>query len=264
MSDRLLGGDKKVKPVSRFFILLLALLYLPGQISSQTTLTMVTEIWPPFRMEETSGMTELVGIDIDVLRQLEKRLGVTIEVKRHPWSRALEMMKNGQIDMITGIAYTEERALFMDFIPTSYYAVQPVFYALKGKGSAVKTYSDLYGKSIGQSKNSAYFDPYNTDGKLEKNNLTTEVQIIQMLALGRLDLAIGTDPNIGWDINRLGYGDVPEPVAYRPPAKTDLFIAFSKKSPAAALVPRVDEALKQMLADGTIAAIASKYRYTPK
>ncbi len=174
------------------------------------------------------------------------------------------MMKAGQVDMITGIAWTAERSVFMEYVPTSYYTVQPILYTQKGKGASIKTYGDLTGKSIGQSKNSAYFEPYNSDAALQKINLSTEIQIIQMLALNRLDIAIGTDPNISWDISRLGYGTVLEPTAFRPPVKTDLFIAFSKKSPVAALAPRFDEAVRRMLADGTIERIADKYRYTEK
>ncbi len=246
-------------PVVMVFVLLLA-----STLSAQTTLVMVTETWPPFRMDETPERPDLSGIDIDIVRQLEKALGVKIEIKRHPWGRSLEMMKAGQVDMITGIAWTAERSAFMEYVPTSYYAVQPVLYTQKGKGASIRTYGDLTGRSIGQSKNSAYFEPYNSDAALQKINLSTETQIIQMLALGRLDLAIGTDPNISWDINRLGFGTVLEPTAYRPPVKTDLFIAFSKKSPAAALAPRFDEAVRRMLADGTIDRIAAKYRYTEK
>jgi len=170
------------------------------------------------------------------------------------------MLRDGQVDMITGVAYSSERAVYMAYVPTSYAAVQPVFYSRKGRGSLVKTYEDLRGKSIGQSIRSLYFEPYNSDTSLNKVDLSTEPQIIKMLALGRLDLAIGTDPNIAWDIAQLGLRDSLEHTAYTPSAKTELFIAFSRKSKALGLIDAMNAAIVRMKKDGTIDAIIASYR----
>jgi polar amino acid transport system substrate-binding protein len=72
-------------------------------------------------------------------------------VQRHPFARALEMIKTEKADLITGVAYTDKRAGFISYIPTSYYAVSLVFYTQKGRGHLVKTYDDLYKFKIGYS-----------------------------------------------------------------------------------------------------------------
>jgi len=247
------------KKVVRLLLCILLLL-LPIFAFSQRKITMVTEEWPPFRINDPTEPSGFVGIDIDVVTYLERELGVTIEIQRHPWARALEMMKSGLIDCISGYAMTSERQIFSEYVPTPYYSVRPVFYALKGAGASIKTYDDLYGKVIGQSKNSAYFEPYNSDTRMLKKDLVTEVQIIQMAALGRIDLAIGTDPNISWDIAKLGLRDKLEQTSFIPTVKTDLYIAFSRKSPALDLVPLIDQAIAKMLVNGTFAKIIQKYR----
>lgn len=236
------------------------LLAFAAKAFSQQRLLMVTEEWPPFRLAESGGPAGLGGLDIDLCRRLENLLGVTIEIQVHPWPRALEMMKSGQADMMTGVAYTAERAEYLSYVPTPYYSVSPVFLAPRGKGALVSAYDDLLGKSIGQSKSTAYFEPYNSDSRLTKITLGSEAQILQMLALGRIDLAIGTDPNISYDVSRLGYRDALEPTVFRPPVKTDLHVALSKRSQAAALVDRMDQAIRALFADGAIEAIAAKYR----
>ncbi|MBL8968626.1 MAG: amino acid ABC transporter substrate-binding protein [Spirochaetaceae bacterium] len=236
------------------------LLALAADAYSQERLLMVTEEWPPFRFAEAGGPAGLGGLDIDLCRRLEKLLGVTIEIQVHPWPRALEMLKSGQADMMTGVAYTAERAEYLSYVPTPYFSVTPVFYAPKGKGALVRAYEDLVGQSIGQSKSTAYFEPYNSDSKLTKITLGSEAQILQMLALGRIDLAIGTDPNISYDIARLGYRGSLERTVFQPAVKTDLRIALSKRSPAASLVERMDEAIRSLVAEGGIEAIAAKYR----
>ncbi len=223
-------------------------------------LVMVTEVWPPFRMNDESTPSGFRGIDVDLVVELASRLGMFIEIARVPWARALEMMRTGAADLITGIAWTEERAQYMRYVPTSYASVRPMFFAPAGKGDTVRSYGDLRGKAIGMSRNSAYFPEFNDDGALNKIDLTGEVQIIQMLALGRIDLAIGTDPNLSWDIAKLGLKGKVEPTAWQPDYHTDLFVAVSAKSPAADLVERIDRAIKAMLEDGTMETILKAYR----
>ncbi len=237
-----------------------ALASIGAQASQATTLIMVTEVWPPFRMDDASSPSGFTGIDIDLCLALEKRLGIRIDIQRVPWARALDMMRSGQADLITGIARTSERELFLHYLPTSYSVVRPMFFAPKGQGGLVRSYEELYGKSIGLSTHSAYFPRFNVDAGLNKQSLSTETQILQMLALKRIDLAIGTDPNLSWDIARLGLRDAVEPTAWQPEERTELYLALSRKSSAVNLVERMDAVLRAMIADGSIAAIQAAYR----
>ncbi len=244
-------------------VLLCFLLLLPPCLtfSQGAEMVMVTEQWPPFRINDEKSPSGFRGIDIDIVKKLADILGITIEIQRHPWARALEMMRNGQADMVTGAARTVEREIFMHYVPVSYYAVRPVFYTQQGKGRFIRSYQDLYGKTIGYSLNSAYFEPFNSDSKLNKVGLSTETQLLQVLALKRLDLIIGTEPNISYDRARLGYLDVLEPTAYQPPDKTELFITLSRKSKKAMEYgPEVERALRTLMTDGSIEAILRAYR----
>ena len=112
---------------------------------------MVTEEWPPFRINDESSSSGFRGIDIDIVNTLSEKLGVKIEIQRHPWAMSLALMRSGQADMITGAAYTVDRESFVNYIPISYSAVRPVFYTQKGKGSQIQSYQDLYGPSVGYS-----------------------------------------------------------------------------------------------------------------
>lgn len=240
---------------------LLCLMLLPnGAMGQNDSLIMVTEEWPPFRINDPKSPSSFRGIDIDIAERLAEELGVAIEIQRHPWARALEMMRNGQADMVTGAAHTKERETFMHYIPVSYCAVRPVFYAQRGQGQSIRSYQDLYGKKIGYSLHSAYFEPFNSDAKLDKVGLSTEQQLLQVLALGRLDLIIGTEPNISYDTSRLGYTEKIEPTAYGPPDRTELFITLSRKSKAIDLAPQLELALRKLMDDGTIETILRQYR----
>jgi polar amino acid transport system substrate-binding protein len=246
-----------------FRVLVLGLLLAVTTVAAQTqpaSLVMVTEVWPPFRMNDPQSPSGFSGIDIDLTLELSARIGIPIEIARVPWARALDMMRTGTADLITGVAWTEERARFMSYATTSYASVRPMFLATRGRGAAVQAYGDLQGKSIGLSTNSAYFPRFNDDNALNKIGLSTEVQILQMLAVGRIDLAIGTDPNLSYDLARLGLKDKVEPTAWQPDYQTALFVAASARSSAASLVGQIDQAIQSMLADGTMDRILKSYR----
>jgi polar amino acid transport system substrate-binding protein len=248
-----------------FFLLLrLALLLLfispSWSYSQDTRIIMVTENWPPFRIIDEAGTSGFRGIDIDIIKKLSESLKINIEIQRHPWARALEQIRSGQADIITGIAYDKKREAFMYYVPISYCSVRPVFYTKKGKGQLVQSYRDLYGPSVGYSINSAYFEPFDSDSQIKKTGLSTETQLLQVLALGRIDVIIGTDPNISYEVSRLGYGDILEPAIYQPSENTELFIAISRKSKALALAKDIEQTLRRLLNDGTIDKIINAYR----
>jgi polar amino acid transport system substrate-binding protein len=138
--------------------------------------------------------------------------------------------------------------------------VRPVLYTRKGKGGMIQSYSDLYGPSVGYSINSVYFELFDSDMQIKKTGLSTEAQLLQVLALGRIDIIIGTDPNISYEVARLGYRGILEPTAYQPTQKTELFIAISRKSPAISKVKEIEQTLLRLMKDGTIDKITSSYR----
>jgi len=246
-----------MKGSTAFLIAFLGLLGMQSGFAERK-LVVVTEVWAPYRISLDGE--NLSGIDIDIVHALEERLGLAIDIEIHPWPRALEMMRQGEADIMTGIAWSEERNSYISFIPVPYSAVQPVFYSLKGSGVSVSSYSDLSGKRIGQSLKTVYFEPFDTDVALEKVILTAENQILRLLSLGRLDLAVGTDPNISWDIKRLGYSGLFERTSYVPPVKTDLFIGISRKSAALDLADDIERVLRELIACGEIEKIMAKYR----
>lgn len=83
-------------------------------------LRVVTDYWPPFRMEGRDGRIE--GLDIDLLEELQRRTGVQFEVRRQPWARALEDMRRRQADLMTGLARTAEREQYIDYLQPAYHA----------------------------------------------------------------------------------------------------------------------------------------------
>ncbi|MBV8660035.1 MAG: transporter substrate-binding domain-containing protein, partial [Burkholderiales bacterium] len=88
----------------RILIVVLAL-WLPAYAHAEKLVFATTE-FPPFIIQQG---TELTGVDVDVLHELCKRVGVEVEIRTMPWTRALAYVKGGQVDGIIMPVYSKER-----------------------------------------------------------------------------------------------------------------------------------------------------------
>ncbi len=79
--------------------------------------------WPPFSFFSQQG--EMTGMDPDMLHLLQQRLGVTfVPVSGKSWTEVYAKAKNGQLDMLAGVAETPERLAVLNF--TEIYIEFPV------------------------------------------------------------------------------------------------------------------------------------------
>lgn len=231
-----------------------------GVVGADEPLIVVTEEWPPYRIADSASPTGFSGIDVELLEAVADRLGLALVVERHPFARALEMMRTGEADVMTGLARSQSRSAFIAFVPTAYAAVRPVFYTLRGRGATVRSYDDLSSLTVGYLRDFVYFEPFDSDRSLRMVGVASERQLLEMLVLGRLDVIVGTEPNMSWDVRRFGFADVVEPAAYAPAVTTPLHIGLSRRSAAVALLERFDEAVRALVESGEMARILDRYR----
>lgn len=200
--------------------------------------------WAPFRIMNEK---EYKGIDFDLWKVVEEELGITVKFERYPWGRALERMQTGQVDAMSGLAYTEERAKFYIYSKLPYYTCTTVFYTQKGLGSKINTYNDLYKlESIGYVIGSAYFDKFDTDGRLKKVEVATEGQLLKLLETKRLDSIIGTECQVDYELAKLKISNKFEKSNYRPDNAVNLYVAFSKKSKNIKLLEEINQLLLKL------------------
>lgn len=221
-------------------------------------LVVVTDIWPPFRMEGPDGT--LQGLDIDVLNQLSQRTGLRFEVQRVPWARGLAALQNGKADLMTGLAKTPEREGYIHYLAQPYYGCAPRFYAAPAQAKALQGYGQLAGLTIGQVLKSAYFEPFDSDQQLRKTAVNNESQLLEMLARGRLQTVIGTDCQVDYELRDARWKGRIAKAAYQPQAFTELYIGFSRQRDLQAQYQQVSQALAQMQAEGWVANAAQRYQ----
>lgn len=103
--------------------------------------------WPPFEFTDATGKHQ--GVVKEILDYvLVESLGITpLPITAPVWKNHLDAIKNGEIDMIAGIVYSQERAKNMHF--TKPYLTMPLMVLGKMYDKPINSLRDLEGKTVG-------------------------------------------------------------------------------------------------------------------
>ena len=193
---------------------------------------------------------KLTGPIFDLLGKLFADLNVEIKPEILPWSRAVEHMKSGDLDMIPVIFYSAERAEFMGFsIP--YIRVPTSVFVPLGRSFHFNRIQDLTGKRGLMMRDDSISPEFERTALiLTLEKVTNYHQILRMLDDNRADYAVAAHYGFLIEAKKLGmvhrFEVLPKPIASR-----SLHIAVSKKSPFLRYLPLINQKLLQFQADGT-------------
>ena len=245
-------------------VLVLCLLTTVVGVAEQELFIVTDTEFPPFGYMENNKQ---VGIDIEMVNEIVRRLNLKIEIKMVPWNRLLAMTKKGTCDASFSLFKTEERerfALFVTAEPIHYSTYK--YYVLKGKEFKYEKISDLYGKTIGINAGfniSDEFDKACEERKITKQEVEDTETNIKKLLGGRFDALVDNDLVLPFVAKKLGVLD--RIVALPKPAKEKrgAFLVLSKASEniedKEALLKQINDTLTAMEKDGTIEEIINKY-----
>lgn len=225
-------------------------------LSHAEPIRIAVDNWPPFQYETESGF---VGIDIELAKEIAERMAAELQVLKKPWGRSLKSMETGQVDILTGLAYREERAKYIAYTDTPYYACSTVFYTAKGEGNDIKTYEDLKRFSIGYVLHSAYFEPFDSDDAITKVGVATEDNLMDMLVNKRIKTIVGTDCQVDYYLQTHNLHQMIEKAEFRPGNTVNLFLGVSKKSPWAAQLDEFNAVVKELVDEGYVLEASKSY-----
>jgi len=217
---------------------------------------------------------ELDGFDIDVSKEVAKRMGVKVKFVTPDWDLIVAGKWGARWDLSIGsMTITSARAEVVDFSTPYYYT--PAQFGVHKKNTTIKKLDDFAGKTVGLGSGTTYetyLDPNQELGigggekiiyqvKNVKNIriYTTDMEAVQDLALGdglRIDGVLTS----GFVIQEAGKKGIPikvvgDPVYYEP-----LAAASDKARPGSAdLVKKVSEIFQAMHADGTLTKFSMKW-----
>lgn len=195
---------------------------------------------------------ELVGFDVEIGKALAGAMGMEAKPVTAPWESLISGLKADKYDAIIGsMTITDERKKEVDFTDP-YYVSGPKLFVRED--SAIAGVSDLKKDTkIGVLMQSVYENlakQYSDNLKFYESDVTA----LHDLDLGRVEAVI-TDQNVGMASAKKG--------GWKIKAVGDLLmvenVGIAVKKGNAELVARLNQALKDIKADGTYERIAVKY-----
>lgn len=242
------------------FVLALVMMLSAGMLAScsgkdDNTLIMATNAqFPPYEYYEND---KIIGIDAEIAAEIAKKLGMELVIEDMEFNSILDAVASGKADFgMAGMTVTEERLQSVDFTDSYATGVQVV---IVKEDSDIATIDDLTGKKIGVQL-STTGDIYASDtpenggfGEENVEKYSKGAEAVVALTQGKVDaVIIDNEPakafvaaNEGLKILETEY------------TTEDYAIAFAKNNTE--LKDKVNTALNELIADGTVQKIIDKY-----
>ena len=222
------------------------------QIKSAGVFKIGTEgTYAPFTYHDASGA--LVGFDVEIGKEIAKRLGVKAEFLEGKWDGLIAGIDAKRYDaVINQVGITEARKAKYDF--SEPYIASKAVLIVSGKNADIKGFADLKGKKSAQSLTSNF-------GKIAEKNGAELVgtdgfdQSIQLVLNGRADATIN---------DSLSFYDFKK---HKPDADVKI-VAEEEKADYSGVIVRkgdpelvaaINKALAEIKADGTYKKISETY-----
>lgn len=204
----------------------------------------------PFEFKEGD---KYVGFDIDLWDAIAKDLGLAYKQQPMDFNGIIPALQTKQVDVaLAGITIKDERKKVIDF-SDGYY--NSGFLLMVPADSSIKGPEDLAGKTLAVKTGTSATDYAKANFKKTTLRQFPNIDNAYLeLQTGRVDAAMHDTPNVLYYIAAAGKGKVKAVGAQM--MAHQYGIGFPKGSP---LVPKVNEALKKIKADGRYAAIYKKW-----
>jgi polar amino acid transport system substrate-binding protein len=242
----------------RFIIPFLLCCFSPLTIfAEQETIVFVYENYPPYEYMD-NGVNK--GIDIDIIREVCKQIGIVPEFKEYPWKRALKYVEVGKVDAIFSLFKTPERTKFLYYPTTSVNTEKTSLFTLKENNYKVNKLSDLKEKIIGVVAEYSYGREFDTCEWIKKDiAFSVELQLEKQSA-GRTDFSVVNELVGIHIIKKLKLGNKIKKLDYTV-GETPLYVAFSKAKgkKAQELSDKFSAILSQLKEEGILEKITKKY-----
>jgi len=218
------------------------------------TLTMGTNAsFPPYEFYEDQ---KIVGIDAEIAQAIADKLGMQLEIADMEFKAIIPAVTEGKIDFgMAGMTVTEERLQSVNFSETYATGIQAV---IVKEGSEITSVDDLHKEGatwkIGV-QDATTGDIYCTDdfGEERVSKFPVGAEAVEKLKTGKVDcVIIDNEPAKAYVAANEGLKILESQYAVE-----DYAIAVALNNTE--LLDKINAALKELIADGTVAAIIAKY-----
>ena len=238
-------------------IALICMLTLTGMAMAETLKMGTNATFPPYEFyDDETG--EVVGIDAEVAAAICAKLGCELEIVDMDFDAIIPAVTTGKIDFgMAGMTVTEERMQSVDFTTSYATGIQVV---IVKEDSAIASVDDLFAEGANHKigvQQGTTGDIY-CSGDIEEAGLGTVerykngTDAVLALTSGKVDcVVIDNEPAKNYIAANEGLKILDTEYAVE-----DYAIALAKDSE---LTEKINAALEELIADGTVQAIIDKY-----
>ena len=240
--------------MKKLVALLVALMMLGTAAAMAETLTMGTNAsFPPYEFYEEQ---KIVGIDAEIAAAIAEKLGMELVIEDMDFKAIIPAVTEGKIDFgMAGMTVTEERLQSVNFSDTYATGIQAI---IVKEDSEIASVDDLYAEGaewkVGV-QDSTTGDIYCTDdfGEERVSKYAVGADAVEALKTGKVDcVIIDNEPAKAYVAANEGLKILESTYAVE-----DYAICVNLENTE--LLDKINGALKELIEDGTVAAIIEKY-----
>ncbi len=210
--------------------------------------------WVPWSYHDTDS-NEVIGFDADTARAIGEKLGVEVEIVEAPWESLFAGLDDGRYDMVVnGVEITEERSEKYDF--SEPYGYIHTALVVRGDNEDIHGFEDLSGKKTVNSIGSTYMELAESYGA-SAAGVSTLNDTIQNVLDGRADATLNADVSIYDYMNQQPDADIK--IAAVTEEASQVAIPMRKGDESASFREAVNEAVRELKEDGTLAKLSEQY-----
>ena len=240
--------------MKRSILIVIVAISIAGQTALGEQLTILTENLPPLNYID-NGV--LVGPSVEIVKEIQKRVGSKEQIQVYPWARAYKMALEDENIILFGMTYTkvrEDKFKWVGPLATK----RDILVARKISGIKINRLEDAKRvKRIGTLRDDTRERLLKRNGFKNLEPVSDEQLNAKKLALGRIDLWAYKIPGMRTVCDLAGVNHTQFEEVYHL-RKMELMIAFSKKT-SDAIVQQWADAFDILMKDGTILKIRKKW-----
>jgi polar amino acid transport system substrate-binding protein len=240
--------------MKKLFVTVASVFLVSVQPVLSAELTILTENLPPLNYVK-DGV--LVGPSVEIVKEIQRRVGSHEQIKVYPWARAYKMALEDENVVLFGTTHTEVRHDKFKWIgPLA--TKRDILVAKKGSGIKINTLEDAKKvRRVGTLRDDTREQYLKLNGFTNLEPVSDEQKNAQKLILGRIDLWAYKKPGLKTvcELAGVDYNEIEEVYHLR---EINVDIAFSKKT-SDSIVQKWRNAFSEMLADGTVLRIRKKW-----
>lgn len=142
--------------------------------------------YPPYEFIGSDGKP--AGYNVELTRAIAAVMGINVEIRLGKWGEMRRALANGEVDILQGMAFSEERTREVDFSPPHAVVYQSIW---TRRDSRIRSTKDLKGKEVVAMRQSVMHD-YLLRNDLGAAYVLTDslAEALQLLESGKHDAAL--------------------------------------------------------------------------